>query len=83
MPTSGSPGGAQGASQVPSPQEIQGLVASTPPSGKHRSLGFLAAAVTLGSLLFGYDTGVIAGVRALASGETVAVELIAKPEFYA
>lgn len=43
------------------PAKIKELVASTPPSGKKRSLGALAAVATLGSLLFGYDTGVIAG----------------------
>lgn len=45
----------------PSPAEIEELVANTPPSGKKRSLGFLAIVACLGSLLFGYDTGVIAG----------------------
>ncbi|WP_218139282.1 MFS transporter [Propionibacterium cyclohexanicum] len=37
------------------------MVAQTPPSGKKRALWVLAAVATLGSLLFGYDTGVIAG----------------------
>ena len=45
----------------PTPAEIEELVATTPPSGKKRSLGFLAFVACLGSLLFGYDTGVIAG----------------------
>lgn len=37
------------------------LVATTPPSGPRRSVGFVALVATLGSLLFGYDTGVISG----------------------
>ena len=43
------------------PDKVRELVASTPPSGKKRSLGAIAAVATLGSLLFGYDTGVVAG----------------------
>ncbi|WOP20183.1 MFS transporter [Raineyella sp. LH-20] len=33
----------------------------TPASGKHRSIVAIAGVATLGSLLFGYDTGVISG----------------------
>ncbi|MBE6474409.1 MAG: sugar porter family MFS transporter [Actinomyces succiniciruminis] len=42
-------------------EKIQELVDQTPPSGKKRSLGAIAVVATLGSLLFGYDTGVISG----------------------
>ncbi|WP_228489147.1 MFS transporter [Raineyella fluvialis] len=43
------------------PGDVAELVRTTPPSGKKRSIALLAAVATFGSLLFGYDTGVIAG----------------------
>lgn len=41
--------------------QIEEMVAKTPPSGPKRGIIFMAIVVTLGSFLFGYDTGVIAG----------------------
>ncbi|WP_022867156.1 MFS transporter [Schaalia vaccimaxillae] len=41
--------------------ELNALVDTTPASGKSRRIAFLAGVATFGSLLFGYDTGVIAG----------------------
>lgn len=41
--------------------ELARLVDEVPASGPKRSLGVIAVVATLGSLLFGYDTGVISG----------------------
>lgn len=45
----------------PTHAEIAEMVKTIPAAGKKRSIGMIAGIATLGSLLFGYDTGVIAG----------------------
>lgn len=40
---------------------LGGVVKEIPPAGKRRSIGIVALVATLGSFLFGYDTGVISG----------------------
>ncbi|WP_399553275.1 MFS transporter [uncultured Propionibacterium sp.] len=42
-------------------RELDDAVERTPPSGTKRTIGFVAVVATLGSFLFGYDTGVISG----------------------
>ncbi|MDU5855069.1 MAG: MFS transporter, partial [Varibaculum cambriense] len=41
--------------------ELRAEITRIPSSGKKRGIGFVAFVATLGSFLFGYDTGVISG----------------------
>lgn len=66
LTTTASPGPDQPATGAAVPAEptrdqLAELVRTTPSAGKRRSVGFVAPVATLGSLLFGYDTGVISG----------------------
>ncbi|MDD7465094.1 MAG: MFS transporter [Actinomycetaceae bacterium] len=47
--------------EFPSKAEIHNLVETSPAKGKHRKIVAVAGVATLGSFLFGYDTGVISG----------------------
>lgn len=44
-----------------SKNDLRQMVEETPASGKHRGVIAIAGVATLGSLLFGYDTGLFPG----------------------